>query len=169
MKRPDLIGEQFGRLKVIALSTEVSLAKVKFWLCQCECGRFKFVTTKHLRNGDVQSCGCLHREILSALGKANTKHGQSSSGNRRKPSPTYGSWVSMRSRCYNPNDPYYARYGGRGIKICDYWDTFKNFLEDMGQRPNGMTLDRINSDSHYMPSNCRWATAVEQAQNRGSR
>jgi hypothetical protein len=76
--------------------------------------------------------------------------------------PTYQSWMAMRQRCRSPNHKYYANYGGRGIQICDRWDTYALFLEDMGERPDGTSLDRLDSDGHYEPSNCRWATRTQQ-------
>ncbi len=82
-----------------------------------------------------------------------------------KPSPTYISWRNMRQRCQNPNHPDYEDYGGRGIKVCKRWKDFVNFLTDMGERPEGLTLDRINNDGNYEPDNCRWATLKQQAQN----
>jgi len=81
--------------------------------------------------------------------------------------PTYTSWAEMKQRCYNPNDPFFGRYGGRGIAVCDRWrNSFEAFLEDMGVRPCGTTIDRVNNDEHYSPGNCRWATHKEQARHR---
>lgn len=84
-------------------------------------------------------------------------------------SKVHGVWISMRQRCTNPNSQGYADYGGRGIKVCERWNSFLNFLEDMGDRPEGMTLDRINNDGDYEPSNCRWATRLEQNHNQRTR
>ena len=94
----------------------------------------------------------------------NTKHGHSFRNG--KPSPTYNSWHKMKQRCLNPNCLEYKNYGGRDIKVCERWMDFENFLEDMGERPEGLTLDRINNDGDYEPGNCRWATWKEQNQNR---
>ena len=83
-------------------------------------------------------------------------------------SPTYNSWASMKQRCLNPKDSYWHRYGGRGIQICPTWLKFENFLRDMGVRPEGKTLDRIENDLHYMPGNCQWATPEEQRRNQSA-
>jgi hypothetical protein len=92
----------------------------------------------------------------------NRKHGQSAGP---KETPTYTTWVRMRRRCNNPNHSTYQYYGGRGIKVCERWDSFDSFLKDMGEKPEGMTLDRINNDGNYEPGNCRWSTHKEQVRN----
>ena len=107
-------------------------------------------------NGFTKSCGCLKRE-------ANRTHGHTS---RTGNTPTYDSWKAMKFRCLNPKARFYRLYGGRGIKICDRWlHSFENFLEDMGERPAGLTLDRRDSNGNYEPQNCRWATPAEQVRN----
>lgn len=129
------------------------------WLCRCECGVEKRLTSCNLSGSrPVRSCGCLRRDF----GKQGT-HGHTLNGKR---SPTYNSWRSMRRRCNSPNYRQYNLYGGRGITICPRWDSFENFLADMGERPEGTSLDRIDHDGNYEPSNCRWATPKEQAANR---
>jgi hypothetical protein len=109
------------------------------------------------------SCGCLRRETTAAR-HGNTTHGHTAG---RKPSPTFNSWASMRDRCRRPAASAYWNYGGRGIKVCDRWaESFENFLADMGERPEGKTLDRIDPLGNYEPGNVRWSTPTEQARNR---
>jgi hypothetical protein len=97
--------------------------------------------------------------------KGNHKHGHSPEG---RPTRTYQSWASMKGRCLNPRNPKYSIYGGRGIKVWDQWLDFNRFLEDMGERPNGMSLERVDVDGHYVPWNCMWATPKRQANNKRS-
>lgn len=111
--------------------------------------------------GDTSSCGCLRIEKIQMVGFLNKTHGEAT-----KKTLTYTSWSAMKNRCYNKNYNRYKDWGGRGIKICKRWMKFENFLEDMGQRKKGTTLDRINNNGNYTPNNCRWATAVQQIANR---
>lgn len=151
----DLKGKRFGRLEVQERITPIGVFPVK-WLVVCDCGGSNIVATQNMTNGTTKSCGCLRKEITSEKFKTHGKHG----------SPTWRSWSSMKSRCTNPNVTQYDLYGGRGIKICDRWDKFENFIEDMGERPEGKSLDRIDVNGDYEPKNCRWATKKEQAQNK---
>ena len=151
----DLKGKRFGRLEVQERVTPIGVFPVK-WLVVCDCGGSNIVATQNMTNGTTKSCGCLRKEITSEKFKTHGKHG----------SPTWRSWSSMKSRCTNPNVTQYDLYGGRGIKICDRWDKFENFLEDMGERPEDKSLDRIDVNGDYEPKNCRWATKKEQAQNK---
>jgi len=142
----DLAGKRPGRLEVLFY------VGGNRWVCVCECGARVVVLGASLRKGRTKSCGCLARERA-------TKHGMSRSR-------AYGIWKAMMQRCYNPNCSAYAYYGGRGIIVCECWHSFVNFLIDMGEPPPGLSIDRINNDGNYEPTNCRWATPSEQNQNR---
>lgn len=149
MRALDLVGQRFGRLTVAA---RISGAHgISTWHCDCDCGGSKSVAGRHLTAKVVASCGCLV-----------TTHGHSAGGSRSK---TYMVWDSMRSRCSNPEHASYDRYGGRGIKVCEQWSKFENFLADMGEKPAGLSLDRIKNDEGYSKENCRWATKKEQNRN----
>lgn len=158
-RNPTPIGETFGRLTVLsdAPRTHKYLRRV---FARCECGTVKDYQLGNLRAGITKSCGCILRDMRPT----NLTHGHSCGIGT---SPTYQSWYAMKQRCTNPKHGKWKDYGGRGIAVCDRWlNSFENFLADMGERPNGTTLDRQEVNGNYEPSNCRWATAAEQSRNR---
>ncbi len=162
-QREDLRGQQFGRL-VVDGGPRLRGNQTE-WFCKCVCGEWGWFGARHMKAGRTTSCGCVMREVNSRLmSERFTVHGHSS---RSQLTPTYRSWHAMRQRCRDPQVRNYRYYGGRGIAVCERWsNSFQNFLADMGERPMGSSIDRINNDGNYEPSNCRWATASEQNRNR---
>lgn len=157
MKTPDLEDKKFGRLTV--LFPVGSLKGKKYWLCQCDCGEELCVNTNSLTSGKTQSCGCYARERAI---EANIKHG-------KRHTKIYNTYRGMKDRCFNKNNPKYKNYGGRGISMCDEWKNdfmcFYNWAMDNGYEET-LTIERINVNGNYEPSNCKWIPACEQAKNR---
>lgn len=145
----DLTGSQFGRLTVVSRGIGGR------WNCTCECGGTCAPSSMNLRSGKTKSCGCLSREVA---GNAKRTHGMHLT-------PTYYSWSLMLKRCRTPTDPAYKAYGGRGIDFDPRWLSFKTFLSDMGERPDGTSIDRIDNARGYWPDNCRWANKLQQQRN----
>jgi hypothetical protein len=152
----DLTGKVFGRLTVIEIAQRNPLK----WLCQCECGNQCIIKAPYLNSGDTNSCGCLQQEYMDSIGDRRRIHGRS----RDK---VYDVWCKMISRCENENDKDYYEYGGSGVEVYPPWrESFEKFIEDVGERPKGHILDRIDGNGHYQPGNVRWATAKVSARNR---
>ncbi len=149
-----MLGMQFSRLVVVG---ELPMrGQMRMLQCRCACGNNRKVSASNLRSGHTKSCGCFRREDSTARA---TIHGKTGTG-------AFRSWIAIRQRCVNPNTKAFKYYGARGITVCERWRSFANFLEDMGERPESFSLDRIDNDKGYEPGNCRWASTTTQTRNR---
>lgn len=162
-KPHDLTGKTFANWTVIGYAGAKPPKHKARWLCVCACGAQKIVNAENLKRGKSKSCGCLTQAMRVSSCQ---RHGHTAIGYQ---SPTYRSWHAMKERCRNERHMSYPDYGGRGISVCDRWDDFANFLADMGEKPARASLDRIDVNGNYEPSNCRWASATTQAANKRRR
>ena len=151
----DLSGLVFERLTVVGRAPNRKDARA-YWDCKCLCGSKVIVSSSDLGTGHTKSCGCLNAEVRRTKP---LKHGHNRSA-------TYTSWRNMLARCGNPNDPRYSSYGGRGIRVCEQWADFRNFLFDMGVKPDGLSIERKDVNGNYEPGNCVWATQETQDNNK---
>mgnify|MGYP001607301916 FL=1 len=164
---PIPLGTTYHRLRVLGRALRNDTRHGVWWDCRCECGTVLQVLGGDLRRGQVKLCGCLHREqsALNSLRHGHATNTVLATGGSR----TYHSWQSMMQRCYKQKLKQYKDYGGRGISVTKPWrDSFESFLNDMGERPVGTSIDRIDNRFGYFLANCRWATPKQQAMNRRS-
>jgi hypothetical protein len=149
-----ILGQRFSRLLVVAKSELLDSRGCRpFWVCRCDCGAERCIREFDLRYGRTKSCGCLNRDRITTHGLSRSK--------------TYAIWATMIQRCHNPNYHEHENYGGRGISVSSRWcAAFESFLEDMGEAPDGMEIDRIDNDGNYEPGNCRWATKKQNSRNK---
>lgn len=156
MKKYDATGVRFGFLTGLyegEPSHRNDGAPIRRYVFRCDCGTEKLMSLQNVKSGVSRSCGC--------------RMGKFEHGHAGRETPTYNTWQAMRARCHNPKHSAYSRYGAKGISVCDRWrGSFSAFLADMGERPEGSTLDRIDNSKGYEPGNCRWATSAQQYENK---
>lgn len=159
---PFVLDQRFGFLVTVANLPAHTLPEnptpLRKWLCKCDCGETRRIEPVLLIQERVRSCGCRRGALIT---QSKTRHGQSES-------PEYAIWCGMRKRCINPNASGFYKYGARGTMVCERWQLFENFIADMGPRPSSEhSIDRFpDTNGHYEPGNCRWATPAEQSRNR---
>ena len=163
IKNKNLINQKFGKLTVIDFSSKITKNKKtrKYWLCKCECGNYKVIEQDHLISGHTRSCGCFKKETIS---NRFYKHGLTDTR-------LFRIWTNVKTRCYNKKSKFYKNYGGRGIVICNEWknnfNSFYNWAMSNGYQDD-LTIDRIDVNENYEPSNCRWVDIKTQQRNRGN-
>jgi len=157
-----IVGQRFGRLTVMKLMDHPANNGASLWRCVCDCGKDTIVMAANLRSGITKSCGCLKIERII---ESNTTHGHAG-GNGKNKTRTYAAWSYAIKRCTSSSCERFKNYGGRGISVCDRWrHSFENFLADMGECPIGFSIERIDVDGNYEPSNCTWIPMKDQAKN----
>lgn len=160
--KESIIGKSFGRLKVLK-DGGAGQDGHRMSICICECGTKFIARNSSIKCGYNKSCGCLQKENKGRLGKSQLSHGHC---RNRKKSRTYSSWLNMIGRCFDPKNKRYYDYGKRGVKVCKRWMKFENFLADMGECPDGLTIERVKNFRGYFPHNCKWDTQRNQSRNK---
>lgn len=160
MRMINLVGKKFGKLTVLEETDKRTKNKKILWLCQCECGNTNEISGSDLVTGNTVSCGCMSSRHTA--GDRTRTHGM-------KSSKLYNVWCAIRNRCQNPNQKSYKDYGAKGIRVCEKWQTFEGFYEDMGESfVEGLTIERKDLKGNYCPENCEWITKEQQALNKSN-